>query len=663
MNSRMKHALLLIFALTAPAAAAEPPRADAYGDPLPPGALLRLGTQRWRANSTLTLAAFRPDGKTLLTVDVGQLAQVWELATGKELRRFEVVAPAQPALASGRGPVSGRGFPGGINAALSGDGKVLACGGRDGVIRTWDVDTGKELNRFDGGRNSNSRLALSHDGKRLAAATIGSTITIWDTASGAQKHLGNAAEDPVLGGGPGVRMSPSFRTEFGPDGKTLLQVALDASNARNPVIIIWDLESGKERHRFGNFGDLGSFISVMRCAVSPDHKFVAMPFSGDVVLIDLTTGKEARRLKGLPAPDILTGALTFSPDGKQLAGLTGRNENLTIWDVQTGNVLRQFGKPAAAPAPGPPPGRGRTTSSSSLSFSTDGSTLACVDGPAVLLIDVMTGKLRNDAHGHLSPLREALFSASGREVWTHAVDGTVMRWDSATGRRLGKLESLGRSPDAGLSPDGKWVAITNAVNSVSVFDAATGKESYSINLPALGTFVNYISAEFSPDSRTLAVTDPNGQTISLYDAASGKQRSELRLPELSNTDPDGGGFGGVRFRSGALRPIFSADGRMLAVYFDNKMLLYNLSLGGPGRDLHLPTDQPVRCAVLAPDGYSMAIEFADGEIALWEIASGTRRATLCVAGEATFDNTPQLRFAMRGYGMNIGARSLAFSPD
>src|SRR5262249_33420194 len=156
-------------------------------------------------------------------------------------------------------------------------------------------------------------------------------------------------------------------------------------------------------------------------------------------------------------------------------------------------------------------------------------------------------------------------------------DGTIMRWDATTGQRLGKLESLGRSLDAGLSPDGKYVAITNAVNSVSVFDAATGKESYSINLPALGTFVNYIAAEFSADSRTIAVMDPNGQTIQLYDVASGKMRSELRLPEPSNPDPDGGGgFSGVRYRSGLQRPIFSPDGRMLAVYFDGKMLLYNV---------------------------------------------------------------------------------------
>src|SRR5258708_5683421 len=66
------------------------PRTDVHGDSLPPGALQRLGSSRWRAGGSLALCAFLPDGKSLLTVDNSFQAVVWDVATGKELRRIDI---------------------------------------------------------------------------------------------------------------------------------------------------------------------------------------------------------------------------------------------------------------------------------------------------------------------------------------------------------------------------------------------------------------------------------------------------------------------------------------------------------------------------------------------------------------------------------------------
>src|SRR5262249_16005749 len=53
----------------APAApdSARQPRTDLSGAPLPPGALARLGTVRWRHGRTVEFTAYLPDGKRLLT--------------------------------------------------------------------------------------------------------------------------------------------------------------------------------------------------------------------------------------------------------------------------------------------------------------------------------------------------------------------------------------------------------------------------------------------------------------------------------------------------------------------------------------------------------------------------------------------------------------------
>lgn len=60
---------------------------DGLGDPLPRFALARLGTERLRHQYHAMSIAFAPDGKTLATV-AGDV-RLWDVASGKELRRFE----------------------------------------------------------------------------------------------------------------------------------------------------------------------------------------------------------------------------------------------------------------------------------------------------------------------------------------------------------------------------------------------------------------------------------------------------------------------------------------------------------------------------------------------------------------------------------------------
>src|SRR5262245_21982648 len=68
------------------------PKADRFGDPLPPGALFRLGTERFRHRYVSRLG-YSPDGKILASITgpryadlpEQQFAILWDAVTGKKL--------------------------------------------------------------------------------------------------------------------------------------------------------------------------------------------------------------------------------------------------------------------------------------------------------------------------------------------------------------------------------------------------------------------------------------------------------------------------------------------------------------------------------------------------------------------------------------------------
>ena len=647
---RLVLAIALGGLVLAPLRAADPPRTDAHGDPLPDGALARLGTIRWRAGSAIALAAFLPDGKSVLTVSQDYVAQVWDRDTGKELRHFDAAGPAATDPNAARFVLLNAN---GSGLVLSGDGKTLASLGRDGAVHLWDVPTGKETAKAGEWRSAGrAQLALSADGKTLVTAVYGQKTTVWDAATG--KELRSFGETT-----PTSRLMP-YRMALSPDGKTLVQAGIEVGNgALKTAIVVWDAAEGKELRRMSDPALGNGTISAMMSAISPDAKLVAVPVGAKVKLLEVATGKEARELDGGDGQS----PLVFSPDGKLLIALSGRNDGLTVWDVANGKKLRQVGKAEApAAAAGFVAVNLAVRSGVGLAVSPDGKLLAWGDGPSLRLVDLETGKEKNGSAGHAADLRELLFARDGKTVLTGGDDGSLRRWDAATGKALGEIALPGKSYAFVIpSPDGRVVAAGDPTGTVHLIDAATGKEKHTLT-PAQAS--NGRSVAFSPDSRWLAAVGPLSPSVEIYDVATGKEKQTLALPSAQQALPGGRVvFVGSRW---ARRVFFSPDSRLVAAIADN-LVLFDLASSREERVIELPQGALIGYATFSPDGRTIAVETNTGQIDVWEVASGQKRLTL--NGQAKPEPT-----TVRG-GIVIGGRggrlgvvaanvvTLAFSPD
>src|SRR5690349_20036274 len=111
---RLERGALLILLLGCAANAAEKPGGkDRRGDPLPAGAIARLGTVRLRHTHRTSDAVFTADGNTVLVSDCGGNIVFWDVASAREVGRLHAEDSEVNVL-----PL-----------ALTADGKTLAAGG------------------------------------------------------------------------------------------------------------------------------------------------------------------------------------------------------------------------------------------------------------------------------------------------------------------------------------------------------------------------------------------------------------------------------------------------------------------------------------------------------------------------------------------------------
>jgi RNA polymerase sigma factor (sigma-70 family) len=571
-------------------------RTDRHGDPLPDGALARLGTVRWRHGFFVQALAYSPNGKMIAAVGAGRAITLWDAASGKEIHQFP----------NGDQPHS---------LAFSPNGKILATTGVS-VCHLWDVATGKELRQLKGHQEVLRSVAFSPDGKTVATASADGTVRLWDPVTGEERRQLNDGSGEVC------------RLAYSPDGKWIASTSMDGT------IHLWDPATGKEWRQLS-----GHKKAVWSIVFSPDSKQLASSSDdGAIRLWDAATGRQSRILAeelGEERP------IAFSPDGALLAGGC-RDGTIRLWEVKDGVEKRRW--------------QAGAMSVKAIAFSPDSKTLASgAAWESIRLWDVATGRERHPSEEHCGAVNFLRFSPDGANLVSLGPERRLLRWDLATqtprrqfswtatgwsvfalspdghtlaacgwphyelhlwdtrtgkaGRLLGKFPN--RIAAIAFSPDSRLLASANEKDGIHVWDVRDGKEIRHIK----GFTSGMMGLRFSPDSKALAcgIWARNKPSLRLWNVADGKERCAFDC------------FDSI----GSL--AFSSDGKVLATGIANNRYnsLVRLWDTASGKELchHTGHRDDVGAIAFSPDGKLVAsgagsAGYLDNSVHIWEAATG-----------------------------------------
>lgn len=656
---------LLVF-LISPSVPGQPPRgSDAAGDPLTPGAVLRIGSARWRTTAgKFPRSVLSPDGTFLFVRDGDAGIRILDLKTGLSRRGF---GHNQQNL----GP-----------QAISQDGKRLASEEvhRDAKYFAiiWDIASGKQIQTLELGNDGIGVATFSRDGKKLIVGgrPNNSCVRIFDIASGALE-----VSTPMKG------ISLVYP---GPDGKTLIAASgtqIRIMNIANGTTIRTIPTRGKAETRAGISRDAGTIALVgphgregthalrlidvgtgkesklvhgfpggwRQPALSPDARYLAVSDHGSVYIWDFAGEKETR----LQAPGPTE--LHFTPDSRRLIAVGGV---VQIWDLEHGTELH----PTAPPS----------VPAHQLVFTSNGKTLATASPwyrNTIELFDTASGRLQGvmkvgfggpeldcassnrliwrrfggiqiwdiDSRKIVTELKmpesgrlyySGIYIApDGRTASAAAVDWSfsaedgppvhVLRWDMAKGILGADPKRVGSSyREPRLTPDGASVLVVDGTG-LALLDAVTGKQRIRLqaNLvprPLLcGTTPGGIHGSFSPNGQTLAMSDmiaaeppepgpAQGAArgyFAIFDLASGKEMWRF-APEMDYS----------------LLCAFSPDSKRLATADNFRVRIWSVSTGK--RLWESPTlDSQVTALAFSATGSRLATALRDTTILIWDVSS------------------------------------------
>ncbi|MEG4498680.1 NACHT domain-containing protein [Microcoleus sp. F10-C6] len=529
---------------------------------------------------------FTLDGKLLATGDSDGVVRICEGSSGKEILTCKGHTNVVESV------------------AFSPDGEILASASYDKTIKLWDVKSGECLKVLQGHTESVMFVTFNPDGKILASGSFDRTVRLWDIRTGECLKILQGHTKVV------------FSVDFHPAGEML------ASGSGDKTVRLWNIGTGEclktlQNHTknvfsvaFNSAGEMlasgsgdktvklwnigsgeclktldGHFDQVRSVAFSPNSEILASgSYDQTAKLWDIRTGKCLNTLQGHSNQ---VGSVAFHPAGEILVS-GSYDQTLRLWAINSGECLNTL--------------QGHSTQVRSVAFSPNGEILASGDDQqTVRLWDINTGECLQILQGHLDRVHLVAFHPNGEILASGSYDQTLRLWDVNTGECLNILLESGKEVRSiAFSPSGEILASGSYDQTVRLWDVNTGE--------CLKTWQGHnsslYSVAFSPLGEIFASTGYDG-TVRLWDIHTGECLQILQG------------------HTGWARAIaFSQNGEILASgSVDQTIRLWDINSGECLKIFHGHTDW-IRSVAFSYSGKLVASGSVDHTVRLWDIRTG-----------------------------------------
>jgi WD40 repeat protein len=514
-----------------------------------------------------------PDGSGVVSAGLDRTVRFWDPG-GKPTRQFGTVAPV-------------------LAVALARDGKTLALGGADNIVRILESAGGKERFALAGHTGPVTGVAFLGEGRRVASVSADGTGRIWTLRP--EEAETEAPADPLVLAAEGAT-SPLRAIAVHPDGQRI-STAGDAGAIR-----IWDGESGRSTAAIDGTG-----TPVLALAWSPDGAQI-LAGCGDrsARLVDAAGGRLLQHLTGHPGP---VRAVAFSPDGQRLA-TAGAEGGVKIWETASGQGVIAFGHTAPKEKDKDKDKDAAVPPIEAVAWTAAG-TFVTASADKTLKSWTFEGAWseRRPLGPHVFRVLSLDFNPDGTLLAAGGGEpsrsGELKLWEVGKGMLVRSLDALHSDTIFGVrfSPDGSRLASGGADKFLKVTRVADGKELKSFE----GHTHHVLAVDWKSDGKQLA-SGGGDNVIKLWDVEAGEQ--------LKTLPPAGKQVTALRWVPG--KPsVVGASG-------DKLVRLWNPDSGQNGqisRSFSGPSDYVFGVAV-ANDGNRIAAGGADGVLFVWNAQNG-----------------------------------------